>query len=129
MATVEGRIGVSWDNYLLFGKGGWAGGNASLTLVSNGNANAGTAGDVATTSEFVDGWTIGGGIEAAFDPIGLFGRNWTVKTEYLYVDLGRSSDSYTYFPGTVSTFSTQVREHVFRTGLNYHFNAPVVARY
>ena len=30
-------------------------------------------------------------------------------------------------PGTVT--STSVTEHIFRTGLNYHFNSPVVAKY
>jgi outer membrane immunogenic protein len=28
-----------------------------------------------------------------------------------------------------ATNSTQVHEHIFRTGLNYHFNSPVVAKY
>jgi outer membrane immunogenic protein len=28
-----------------------------------------------------------------------------------------------------ATHSTQVREHIYRTGLNYHFKSPVVAKY
>jgi outer membrane immunogenic protein len=33
-------------------------------------------------------------------------------------------------PAILATNSTQVHEHIFRTGLNYHFNAsPVVAKY
>jgi outer membrane immunogenic protein len=30
-------------------------------------------------------------------------------------------------PALVS--NTSVTEHIFRTGLNYHFNSPVVAKY
>ena len=59
--------------------------------------------------------------------------NWTSKTEYLYVDLGTSTGSFgipvTGGPVVTATNSTQVHEHIFRTGLNYHFNSPVVARY
>ena len=35
LGTVEGRVGYSWSHYLLFGKVGWVGSNASLTLVNN----------------------------------------------------------------------------------------------
>ena len=42
-------------------------------------------------SETRTGWTVGGGIETPFTLLGLFGPNWTSTTEYLYVDLGRSS--------------------------------------
>ena len=47
-----------------------------------------------------------------------------VKAEYFYVDLGSTSN-------TVNTtvVTTNVTEHIFRTGLNYHFNTPVVAKY
>ena len=27
------------------------------------------------------------------------------------------------------TFTTHAQEHMLRTGLNYHFNSPVVAKY
>jgi outer membrane immunogenic protein len=58
----------------------------------------------------------------------MFGKNWTSKTEYLYIDLGRSTESFTY-AGADHTLSTRVQEHIFRTGLNYHFNSPIVAKY
>ena len=64
----------------------------------------------------------------------MLGNNWTSKTEYLYVDLGTSTGTFAIpalvGPATIATNSTQVHEHIFRTGLNYHFNAsPVVAKY
>ena len=72
------------------------------------------------------GYTVGGGIETKFDPFGLFGYNWSVKSEYLYVDLGNVSDTYTT-PLTPRItidhiLTSHVEEHVFRTGLNYHFD-------
>jgi len=81
------------------------------------------------------GWTVGGGIETPFTLLAsLLGNNWTSKTEYLYVDLGTSTGAFVIpgaagGPAIVATNSTQVHEHIFRTGLNYHFNSPVVAKY
>ena len=40
------------------------------------------------------GWTAGVGIETPFTLLGLLGPNWTTKTEYLYVDLGSTSDNF-----------------------------------
>jgi outer membrane immunogenic protein len=58
IGTIEGRVGYSWDRVMVFAKGGWAGSNATLKVTS---PIRGTA----SKSEFVDGWTIGGGIEYA----------------------------------------------------------------
>ena len=74
------------------------------------------------------GWTAGAGIESPFELFGLFGKNWTAKTEYLYVDLGSSTNS-NVLPGEYWKFQTHVQEHILRTGLNYHINSPIVARY
>jgi outer membrane immunogenic protein len=74
------------------------------------------------------GWTLGAGIETPFRLLGLLGPNWTTKTEYLYVDLGSNSDNF-MIGTTPATATRSVTEHVFRTGINYHFNSPVVAKY
>jgi outer membrane immunogenic protein len=78
LATVEGRIGYTWNRFLMFGKGGWAGGNASLTLVRS------TTGVTASTDSFVDGWTIGGGVEL------ISWSNVILGLEYDYVNLNLS---------------------------------------
>jgi outer membrane immunogenic protein len=108
---------------LFYATGGYAYGSVktkiAFNIVAPGNA---------TFSETKGGWTVGGGIETPFTFLGLFGPNWTSKTEYLYVDLGTSSGRVTIPPITLNN-STEVREHIIRTGLNYHFNAPVVAKY
>jgi outer membrane immunogenic protein len=80
LLTVEGRVGYSWDRVLVFGKGGWAGSNATLKVTS---PIRGTA----SFSEFVDGWTIGGGVEyAAWNSV-------IIGIEYDYVKLSLNSGS------------------------------------
>jgi outer membrane immunogenic protein len=122
--TVRGRVGYAVGQSLFYATGGFAYGDVK-TGISEG------LGGVPFNIEFSKvrtGYAVGGGIETPFDIFGLFGKNWTSKTEYLYVDLGKSSNSYA-FNGVAHTFETKVQEHIFRTGLNYHFNTPISARY
>jgi outer membrane immunogenic protein len=120
--TVRGRLGYSVGSTLFYATGGYAYGGVKTKVTA-------TAFGLSTTdslSATKSGWTAGAGIETPFTLLGLFGPNWTSKTEYLYVDLGSTSG--TLFGGTLVS-STSVKEHIFRTGLNYHFNSPVVAKY
>lgn len=116
--TVRGRLGYSVGSTLFYATGGYAYGGVKTRLTDLTGASV-------EFSNTQSGWTAGAGIESPFKLLGLFGPNWTTKTEYLYVDLGRKTD--TVVPGIVT--STGVTEHIFRTGLNYHFNTPVVAKY
>jgi outer membrane immunogenic protein len=69
------------------------------------------AGNVFGTSNTTNaGWTLGAGVEYAF------AGNWTVKAEYLYVDLGNFNCS-TCIAGT-SVSSTM---NLVRGGVNFHF--------
>lgn len=118
--TARGRLGYSVGSTLFYATGGYAYGNTRTTIAS-------TLAPVSTTFNTTrGGWTVGGGIETPFTLLGLFGPNWTTKSEYLYVDLGRTTDA---ILGGVAFNTTRVQEHIFRTGLNYHFNSPVVAKY
>jgi len=116
--TVRGRLGYSVGSTLFYATGGYAYGGVKTKINALGV-------EVANASTTKSGWTAGAGIETPFKLLGLFGPNWTSKTEYLYVDLGSAST--TILPGVVS--ESKVTEHIFRTGLNYHFNSPVVAKY
>lgn len=123
--TVRGRLGYSVGSSLFYVTGGYAYGGVKTKI------NAGPV--EASFSETKSGWTAGAGIETPFKLLGLFGPQWTSKTEYLYVDLGSTAGSFAapvVGAGVVtSTSSSKVTEHIFRTGLNYHFNSPVVAKY
>ena len=66
------------------------------------------------------GWTAGAGIENKFDLFGWFGSNWTTRTEYLYADLGSTTDSFTY-AGANETLTTKIRAHIWRSALVYKF--------
>lgn len=122
--TVRGRAGYTVGASLFYATGGLAYGGVT-SRVSEAMAAVPFSAEFKHTQT---GWTVGGGVETPFELFGLFGRNWTAKTEYLYVDLGRATDSYS-FAGSNHAIDTRVQEHIFRTGLNYHLNAPVVGRY
>jgi outer membrane immunogenic protein len=131
--TARARVGfLPTDRILLYATGGLAYGrisaDAPLLPLSWGSTRA--------------GWTVGAGVEAALD------RNWSVKLEYLYMDLGNvggGSSSATAVtnalntpgPGfnTVTTttlaaaFNTRFTDNILRAGVNYRFGGPVVAKY
>jgi outer membrane immunogenic protein len=79
-----------------------------------------------SASETKIGWTAGGGIEYAFGA-----GNWSIKAEYLHVDLGRVAYSSVFcnlggcpnIAGVPFTGDTtiRIREHIARVGLNYRF--------
>ena len=127
--TARARLGYSLGSTLFYATGGYAYGSVKTRVDL-------TALGVTTRASFSEtkgGWTAGAGIETPFTLLGLFGPNWTSKTEYLYVDLGSSSGTFA-FPVVGAAVvgvnvDTRVTEHIFRTGLNYHFNSPVVAKY
>ncbi len=126
LGTVRGRLGYSLGDTLFYATGGLAYGQVKTVI----NKSFGQM-NVVSLSRTKTGWTAGGGVETPFEFLGWFGKNWTSKTEYLYVDLGSNANSFVTATGPVNlltglavtnTFSTHVSEHIFRTGLNYHFN-------
>lgn len=122
--TVRGRLGYSVGSTLFYATGGLAYGSIKTKVATNSFVGPVTQSFSHTNA----GWTAGAGIETPFTLLGLLGPNWTTKTEYLYVDLGSTSDSFV-FGAVPATTTRSVTEHVFRTGINYHFNSPVVAKY
>jgi outer membrane immunogenic protein len=80
-----------------------------------------------STTENSVGWTAGGGAEYKF------AKNWSIKGEYLYVDLGYSNylQRAINFTGSQSTIqmSSHTTFHTARVGINYQFGGPVVAKY
>ena len=71
-----------------------------------------------TSSGIATGWTVGAGLEWQFAP------GWSVKGEYLWVDLGSRSETigYAYAPfNSTLTSSVHQRDGIVRTGLTYRF--------
>ena len=119
LATLRGRIGYTiMPTLLVYGTGGLAVGDTSI-------GNGLTAptfnppGFLSNRrSEISAGWTVGAGAEWAF------AQKWSVKAEYLYVDLGRHRSTLTYAYGvSTSTLTTSARDtaHIARVGINYKF--------
>ena len=104
LGTTRGRLGLAADNWLFYGTGGVAYGDLKFTDLPTALAVNGTATNV--------GWTVGGGIEYAFT------RSWSIKAEYLYVNLGSANFACT--PGCGTT-SISFNENIVRGGLNFRF--------
>jgi outer membrane immunogenic protein len=84
--------------------------------VGFGGGAAGTS-VIGTTTDINGGWTAGGGVEWRIDP------RWSVKAEYLHVDLGNMTvrAASTNQAATLAFISTtvRVREDIARIGLNF----------
>jgi len=103
LGTARGRIGYAFDRYLVYGTGGAAYGDLKLTLPGGGSRSV-------TDNKL--GWTLGAGVEYAF--MGA----WSVKAEYLYVDLG----NFTCPAATCSDAGTyKLPLNIARLGVNYRF--------
>ena len=127
--TLRGRVGYAWNNVLLYGTGGFAWGQNSITHTAT-CVGAGCPGVTlpftstapSTTSTFA-GWAAGAGAEWAFLP------NWTLRVEYLHLQFDNVGESYV-FTGTAAGFPFTTTSHVSanigvdvaRVGVNYLFN-------
>jgi outer membrane immunogenic protein len=144
LGTLRGRTGATFDRVLLYVTGGLAAGQVRADFNDGIAPGVLTPAGTATASGNVTrlGWVIGAGIEGAVT------NNWSVKLEYLHVDLGSvsasatgstmGSQSFTIgdFITTLSqtttfnsAFRARVTDDIVRIGLNYRFGGPVVARY
>jgi high affinity Mn2+ porin len=115
--TVRGRIGYSFNNWLVYGTSGLAWTYDQFTRAQlagtplGGTAVAGTA-ESALRSR--TGWAAGAGVEVPFAP------NWTGRFEYLFTDFGATSVK---FPAGAQRFDSDLALHEVRLGLNYRFGS------
>ena len=121
--TARGRLGWANDSVLLYGTGGLAVANVKV------NQTIGLLGGFAENSAISAtqvGWTVGAGAEF------MIGNSWSVKGEYLYVDLGKASAAGVLTPpfaGIAYSTTAHLTANIVRIGANYHFGGPVVAKY
>jgi outer membrane immunogenic protein len=78
--TLRARLGVAFDNVLIYGTGGLAWANVDYDMRAN-NFTTGGTGRIKDNSTRV-GYAVGGGVEWAIDD------SWSLGAEYLYVNLG-----------------------------------------
>jgi outer membrane immunogenic protein len=113
LATGRARLGFTFQSNLVgYLTGGVAFGDVNQSFSPPLAGNTGTIGNRV-------GWTAGAGVQYAFwTP---WSSNWSVKIEYLYVDLGTFSCpvACSGIPGQITNI--RLWENVFRTGINYRF--------
>ncbi|MFK4826159.1 outer membrane protein [Paenochrobactrum sp. BZR 588] len=111
--TVRARLGYTpVERFMVYATGGLAYGKVK----SYADASNGYESESLSKSKTKAGWTVGAGAEYAFT------NNWTLKSEYLYTDLGKTtlanfSDDW----GTHFKLKNDVSFHTVRVGLNYKF--------
>ena len=118
LGTFRGRLGYAWGGTMLYGTGGLAYGNVNNSANFSGPAPGSVAQFAGGVNNTKYGWTAGGGIEQ------MFGERWSIKTEYLYYDLGSNVVPVGLIPGSggVGTgydVRFDNRGHIARIGLNY----------
>lgn len=114
--TLRARLGMTLGtNLLVYATGGLAVADVNVSQTLGFPAVPGVA--TYAVTETRTGWTLGAGLEWALN------RNWTLKGEYLYVDLGSSSGGSAISTATTFTHSHAVDMslNIVRAGINYKF--------
>lgn len=147
IGTARARAGMLTGNSLWYATGGFAWGTVKDNYTFVGSANTTIFPPVLQPGPFLPGaasfssartgWTIGGGVETRL------GGGWSAKLEYLYVDLGAFTHTFSiatnpafgaaFNNGAVTTVTTRshVTDNIVRVGVNYQFGsgAPLVTKY
>ena len=107
--SIRGRLGIAFDRFLVFGTGGWAWGDPSISCALLGSApfvsNGGNS----------NGWTAGVGVDYAFTDH-VFGR-----IEYRYTNLG--IPSFVNVAANSADAGNRVPISDMRVGIAYKFGA------
>ena len=115
-----GQIGYTWNNTLLYVKGGAAVTDRRFDYIND------ATGLVTASTGFATRWggTVGAGLEYGFAP------NWSAAVEYDHIFEGKHDVVFTTPAGTVLTGRTSGGDTDLITArINYRFGGPVVARY
>ena len=115
LVTLRGRVGYAFDRTLLYATGGLAVSNISF---SQSDAFLGST-DAFSISKTKAGWTVGGGVEYALPD------RWSLRAEYLYVDLGHVGGPSTFTFALVpfaTAYDARVRDNIVRLGVSYKLN-------
>jgi len=117
LATFRGRVGwLATPFVLLYATGGLAVAKVETTDSVIDQLNTAEFNTV-SSSETRAGWTAGAGAEWKFAP------HWSVKAEYLFVDLGQFSTTSANSLDPLGTIKHDhhLTENLVRAGVNFHF--------
>lgn len=109
--TLRGRVGFAFDRVLVYGTGGVGYGTFESTQTLTTVLGSVTA--VASNQRLA--WVLGGGVEAALS------RNWSARAEYLYIDTGKFTTTYSLAGLPIVSEDCRMTNHVIRMGVNYRF--------
>ncbi len=121
--TARGRVGhLVAEDLMIYATGGLAFGEVTSSIgVEIGNSCCGSV----SSSDVNVGYSVGGGVEAAAS------GNFSLKLEYLYVDLGSHEIFNEDLPdigftrNVTASASSETAFHTFRVGVNWHFGSPL----
>ncbi len=128
--SLRARLGYAAGNALFYVTGGLAVAqiNTKYITLPPTPFNIGFAAGANSFSSTQAGWTLGGGVEYAFN------ANWTARAEYRYTNFGGFTDNIVNATGFWNVLGEkhQISENALRVGIAYKFGAPasaVVAKY
>jgi outer membrane immunogenic protein len=119
-----GQVGYTWNNVLLYVKGGAAVvDNRFDIFAAPGNVFVTPGSLIGSASETRWGGTVGAGLEVGFAP------NWSVGVEYDHIFL--DSQDITFTPGRIVPGGDRIGQDVDMglVRLNYRWGGPVIAKY
>lgn len=129
--TVRGRLGYDVGGFLPYVTGGFAYGHSTTdesVFQSAPCAGCSYNSGIGSFAETRVGWTAGAGLEYALS------NNWSMKAEYLHVDLGKKNSTFngsilnpngtvnSAFPSwTQDGFNSNLKLDTVKAGINYKF--------
>jgi outer membrane immunogenic protein len=146
LGTLRGRVGFAADRWLVYATGGLAYGQVAIDGSATATSTAGSPGCAPggpggtslcplaawSNTAVKAGWTIGAGIEGALT------NHWSVKVEYLHVDLGKAGITFATLPGCygviaaclfaaagTGTITSRITDEIVRVGVNYKLGGGV----
>jgi opacity protein-like surface antigen len=115
--TVRGRRGYAFNNWLLYGTGGFAWMHDTSTRTVIASAVPALVGQSASASSTLTGWTAGGGVEVGVT------ANWIARLEYLHMDFSPYTYHFVYSPTSGNrTINQKLTSDIVRVALSYKFN-------
>jgi opacity protein-like surface antigen len=114
LGTLTGRLGQSFGNLLVYGKGGAAWEHEDHVAINGTNSTL-------TGTDTRGGWTVGACLEYAFTPA------WSGKVEYDYLSFANTSFGMNDGAGNVSKVGISQNINVVKTGFNYKLGADPTA--